>query len=205
MEQQGEHNKSANLRRLAIIISRVFGPLSSLPLGLVYLSVFKTGLDVDVRFKVGGTLLFGLYLLPLLVALFFLYSKRVSDIDITDRKERRLLLVLVSFVLWLTLLIVLTMPVTVLLLKILLFSCLSFTSIAVLTFWDKVSLHVSSITTLSFVLVMIFGLYGAISFLLIPIIMWARVYLGKHNSHQVLVGALVPVLLFLTEYLVMLE
>ncbi len=193
------------LRRLAIIISRVFGPLSSIPLVLVYLCVFETGLTTDVRSTVAVMLLLGLYLLPLAIALFFVYSRRVSDVDITERKERVSLLSIIVILQWLILFYVFIMPVTLLFKDVLLFSVLSFTAITVLTFFDKVSLHISGVTTLLVVVVQLLGWQCAISFVLILIVAWARFYLGKHNMLQMLIGLLVPILLFLTEYLVMLE
>lgn len=205
MDKQGTYEKNRMPHKLATIISRAFGPLSTVPLILIYLYVFHTGLNSDVHFGVGISLLLGTYIIPLLLAIFFLYTKKISDVDITDRKERILLLVLISFLKLLTLLFVFIMPVTILFKKVLLFSVLTFMVTTLLTFLDKVSLHMAGVTTLTIILIQVLGLHYVAFLLLIPVVAWARFYLEKHNMRQVLIGTLIPLLLFLTEYLVMLE
>ncbi len=69
-----------------------------------------------------------------------------------------------------------------------------------ITFFWKVSQHVVGISTVATILTLILGPFAAPSFLLVPVVAWARVTVGAHTRGQTLVGGLigagVPLLVF---------
>ena len=86
------------VKLFAKMISRVFGPLSTVPLIIVYLLIFHTGLDATNQLVIGGVLLISNFILPVAIVLFYYFTKRISDIDITNREEREQILVLILVV-----------------------------------------------------------------------------------------------------------
>jgi membrane-associated phospholipid phosphatase len=57
-------------------------------------------------------------------------------------------------------------------------------------FW-KISAHTAFVTASATVMTIIYGAPGALTFLLVPLIGWARVRLGMHSPGQVVAGALI--------------
>jgi len=74
-----------------------------------------------------------------------------------------------------------------------------FVTIAITLFW-KVSQHVMGITSVATMLTLILGPFAAPTFLLVPVVAWARVAVGAHTRAQAIVGGLiglgVPLLVF---------
>jgi len=72
-------------------------------------------------------------------------------------------------------------------------------SIAITFIW-KVSQHMIGITALSTMLTILVGPFAAPSFLLVPVVAWARITVGAHTRWQTIVGGLVglcgPLLVF---------
>ena len=57
-------------------------------------------------------------------------------------------------------------------------------------FW-KISAHTAFVTAAAAVMTIIYGAPGALTFLLVPLIGWARIKLGMHSPAQVAAGALI--------------
>jgi len=76
---------------------------------------------------------------------------------------------------------------------------LVFVTIAITFFW-KISQHVMGITSVATMLTLILGPFAAPTFLLVPVVAWARVAVGAHTRAQAIVGGLiglgVPLLVF---------
>jgi membrane-associated phospholipid phosphatase len=59
----------------------------------------------------------------------------------------------------------------------------------------KISIHTMGIAGPTTVLIFVFGYWGALLALLLPPVIWSRVYLKKHTVAQALAGAAVGFLL----------
>ncbi len=59
----------------------------------------------------------------------------------------------------------------------------------------KISIHSMGVAGPTVALIFSFGYLGAISGLLIPLVMWSRVHLKKHTVSQVIAGALLGLIL----------
>lgn len=66
----------------------------------------------------------------------------------------------------------------------------------------KISLHIAFVAASATVLVILYGLIGAISVVLLPLMAWARIESGHHSPAQVATGALLAaVIVVVTFYL----
>ena len=61
--------------------------------------------------------------------------------------------------------------------------------------WWKISIHTMGIAGPTIVLIVVFGYWGALLALLLPPVIWSRIYLKKHTVAQALGGAAVGFLL----------
>ena len=61
--------------------------------------------------------------------------------------------------------------------------------------WWKISLHTAFVAGSAAILVILYGLIGAISVVLLPLIAWARIELNHHSLAQVASGALLAALI----------
>jgi hypothetical protein len=136
--------------------------------------------------------------LPLLMMLYFLRTKKITDWDITNREERFQILSiltlgsLISFIFLYTLEFDLTAK-----LFFVLFS-LKFVLMMITRYW-KISLHMATNTTCCILVGYLFQ--WNINWLLIfstPVLYWSRLYLKKHTHTQLLAGILVSIILCFT-------
>lgn len=130
---------------------------------------------------------------------FFLYSlttKRISDFDIYDRKQRYPIYA-VSLLGMLASLIVVHLWGSEELTKEFLQLFVLAVILVGLNFKTKVSLHVALVATFALVLVNDYGL-GMWVFGLIPLMAWSRVALHRHTLLEVILGGSIPLLLQLT-------
>ncbi|MCX6809171.1 MAG: hypothetical protein NTZ65_00215 [Candidatus Berkelbacteria bacterium] len=115
----------------------------------------------------------------------------ISDIDLTDRKERPIFLsaFIVSLALASALLYLLSVPTKFF---VYVFSGLVMTVVtSIITLFWKISFHTAVTTSVVTAITILGGPQFWPLFLLIPIIGWARVMLKKHTFWQVVGGALV--------------
>jgi membrane-associated phospholipid phosphatase len=65
----------------------------------------------------------------------------------------------------------------------------------VTTLWWKISIHASSLAGAATLLTALYGAMMLPAFLLLPLVGWSRVVLGRHTVAQVVVGSLVSIVL----------
>lgn len=139
---------------------------------------------------VGGVGAFFGGVLPLAICCLYAMSKNV-DFDIPNRMDRAipLLIVIPSYLVGLIVLYGVSAPVVI---CVLMFGYFIVAFLVVLiSFYWKISLHVMGIAGPSVVLAYVFGLPGLVfGLILVPLVMWSRVYLGRHTVLQVIIGAL---------------
>jgi len=176
-------------RNLAEVISWAFFPPLVATVFFVFLTFWYSS-DLSEGFAWLVTVSPFLIFVPLI---FFAVSYKlgwVSDIDMTERKERPLFLVVFVASLF-------VLSITLYLLKvpekffIYVFSGLIMTSIAsIITLYWKISFHTAITGSVVTAILMLGGLRFWPLFFLTPIVGWSRVILGKHSFWQVTGGTL---------------
>ncbi len=134
---------------------------------------------------------------PLFYVLLAMRLGLVSDLDLTRRHERwhPFLVSLLSYGLGLLLLLLLHAPRSLEL-------ALSLTLLLgllllLITLWWKISIHAATLAGAATVLTALYGLVFLPSFLLLVLVCWSRVALGRHTPAQVISGALLSMSLAL--------
>lgn len=133
-------------------------------------------------------------LMPTLLVLWWLKGKNGNnnkiDMDIPERTDRNypLLLVLLSYSIGVIVLYLLNAP---LITTVLMFCYFSNTLIVffINLYW-KISIHSMGVAGPAAALIYVFGPAGILFTLIIPVVMWSRVYLKEHTLSQVIMGAL---------------
>lgn len=186
-----------NKRRLAQLISNLFGPFSVLPFILVVVPLMGANLSSSQLMILGPAFFLTLLVYPLSLFLYYLLSGRISDLDASVREEREGLyswvvigpsLAVIFSWLWgnyeLTVLMLLFTVTWIL--------------VTLFTYVEKVSVHMAVNTAAFFVLNHFWAWRWWWVFLFLPAIAWSRWYLKRHSVHQLILGTLIPVVVFLT-------
>lgn len=145
----------------------------------------------------------GTSLMPLIVLIFFVAYKRVSDIELSNPRERKTPLVISLLITALTFyftrhIIELPLPVLGIILgEILMLIC----AIFVTPFW-KISMHGMGTGGFTIFVILIgyisridFSGFAIIAIAVSGLVGWARLYINAHTSSQVLVGYVVGAIL----------
>ncbi len=176
-----------NQQKLAKIISYSLDPSLMWPLFVIMILV-GTGLTVD-QMKQLFVPLFVLELVaPVALLGYFRHIGKVSDWEMTDVKERR------AFFVWVVLLHTISLACLYFWGNELAFEIrlsmwiLSIIGTAVTFVW-KVSIHLAAFAAVVFLLNVLFGWHWWPLFLLMPVLMWARIVRKKHTFMQTLVGS----------------
>ncbi|MBI5465379.1 hypothetical protein HY946_02100 [Candidatus Gottesmanbacteria bacterium] len=178
------------IRRKASLITFVFDPTVIIPLFFAVL-VSETGLTPS-QIKVVLPLIFLVdVILP--ASLFFLFLREgwISDWEISKRKER-INLYLIVCLLWFVGSGIAYFLGTDLLFKLHLIFTLAFLAGAVTTLFWKVSMHMLVDTTVVIILNFLFPGFWWL-YLLLPIIAWSRFVRQKHTLAQLLGGFLLAI------------
>ncbi len=132
-------------------------------------------------------LLFAVFL-PLILVLKWIRSRNL-DFDISNKDERifPLILISLSYLFGVIILFIAGAPSDI---KVLMFCYFSnVLLIIVITFFWKISLHSMSIAAPAAAMTYILGYPGLLLGIPLIMMMWSRIYLNKHTSLQVIVGA----------------
>lgn len=185
--------------KLAKLLSILLGPQVWLPL-LFTSFLFKTGLSKSQLLILAPVLTTLQVLLPLLYLYLAPKFGWASEWDL-PKKEERYPLLLLSFIANLISIIVIYYIGTKLLFNLSLLFFVIFTIVAVITYFWKISLHVSLATIGSLMINFLFDWNMPYLYLSIPIIFWARLTLKKHSLTQLIIPLILePTILFLSLY-----
>lgn len=141
---------------------------------------------------------FWVSLMPILVVVYLLRTKRISDLHMSHVKERRIPYassVLGSIIAYLIIQFGGGPP---LLFCLSIFSIVSLATLGIITEFWLISIHATSIAAASLVGTLVFGL-GAL-FIMLPwvvLVSWMRLYLRRHTISQVVAGLSLGTLLVL--------
>lgn len=172
----------------AFFISRIFDPPVVMTI-LLTLAAFKSGLEGSDLINFLAALYIFILGVPLLFFLWLLKTGRISDWDMKRRKERIIpLFALLGLV---------AVDIAIIsrfgngfLLGLFLFFFFWLLGFFLITLFFKISGHTSIAMLASAFLFLWFGWPAAVSFLIPPIVGWARVVGKKHTPDQVIAGAI---------------
>ena len=183
-------NNQANQRRAAIFISFITNP--ALVVSATVVVVIRAFADSQTEFWRGSAIGLGLLILPALLYSAFIWRKEgYVDIDISERRDRIVPLMLASLGAIIGAYLVQTK------LSNQTFAEMSFILVTLLmtltlvtTIW-KISLHAATLSALSSLLVLYRGEVFALGYLFLPLIFWSRLSLKQHTKWQLIAGTLV--------------
>jgi len=172
------------------ISNAAYAPLVSIPV-FALINYFLLSLSDFIVITSFCVLFAGI--MPILLVLWWLKEKNGNgtkiDMDIPERTERNfpLLMVILSYAIGVIVLYLLNAP---LITTILMFCYFSNTLIVFfINLRWKISIHAMGVAGPATVLIYVFGVAGVIFSLIIPVVMWSRVYLKEHTLSQVIMGA----------------
>lgn len=176
-------------RRFAELISDIaYAPLVSIPVFLL-INYYILNLDDFIIITTVCAIFAGI--MPISLVLLWFRGKNIQiDIDIPERTDRNypLLLVILSYAIGVIVLYMLNAPAIT---TVLMFCYLSNTLVVffINLYW-KISIHSMGVAGPAAALIYIFGSTGVLFMLIIPLVMWSRVYLKEHTVLQVIMGAM---------------
>lgn len=177
------------MQRIAKLISLLLHPLFSFPvlLFLPFLKEERTQEFLPIFFLVFGV--------PFLLYLFLLSTKRISDWDIKNRKERYPLFFCTILCLLISL-ILLSRNDSELIFQEYLFFFLCGAIIIIFNFWTKVSIHVGLLMMIGIFCFRYFQNAAPFLFALVPLVATSRLFLKKHTLQEVTLGIVIPLLFY---------
>lgn len=175
-----------SLKKFAFIISRSFDFYTWFPVGLL-LAIFNTGL-VSTQIKILlPLLLFFDVILPIFLFFLILKTGRVSDIDVTKRKERYQLFIGFTIILIVPTVLAYYLGNT-LFFVLQLITLISAFCMYLATLKFKISGHMFMNTEAILVINYLFHWTLLWLFLIVPLVAFARLYLKKHSLFQIFAG-----------------
>ncbi len=196
MVKDSEH--SGLTYKFAYLLSRLFDtPIMTFEIFLVFL--FKDRVELNWL----AVILLGDLILPMIYLVYSYSNKHISDLDITNRKEREVWYTVLATCWILTLVVgfLLRFPIHMLVFQtwLTVFGVLD----TVITFFWKISGHAMLSTSLVLWLSFLWNPFYIIFLVIfVPLICWARLRTGKHTIPQLVVGTLLmlvvtPIIRFL--------
>ena len=183
-------------RKAAELISNLtHAPLLSIP---AFLSINYYFLNFKEFLLISSTSIFFSALLPIMTMVIWSKKKNV-DLDMPEKENRNVPLVIVILIYFIGFLILVALNAP-LLTSVLMFCYFSNTLIVyfINKYW-KISVHSMGVAGPTTALIFAFGPVGSILGLILPLVMWSRVYLKKHTVTQVIAGAILGFLLTTTQ------
>ncbi|MFZ2024797.1 MAG: hypothetical protein WAV51_00745 [Microgenomates group bacterium] len=170
----------------ALVISRVFEPLVLFIFILVMVFV-RAKLPLATALWQGGIILFVIILPPILLLIRALKQKKISNWDMSDRKQRvgALVVFLGFFAFGIFLLSLFREPVIT---NFFLYMFGVFLLFFLVTLRYKMSGHLTGAAIWVFSVSSWFGWYTTLLFMILPLLAWSRVTLKRHTLGQVLLG-----------------
>lgn len=186
-------NENTTLKEtLAHFISAVSNPpLVAIPVFLVINYVLLYG--GDWLWFSGLSILF-VSILPIITSTLWIKRKEL-EVDMPQREDRiyPLLMVILSYIIGVMVLYTLGAPTLITTLMI----CYLNNTVVVLLFslYWKISIHAMGIAGPATAIIYLFGWTGLVFSLLVPLVLWSRLYLKRHTPAQLIVGTVLGYLL----------
>ena len=183
-------------------IARVFSDIFNGYITLIFPTLYATLIStLPSLYKIVISVFISLT--PISTYLFLKLSGKVSDFDMTDRKERPLYCVITTLFIGLTYLVTLEQGNSMLSVITLNTFVISSVFTVVTLFW-KISGHMTFLTmSYCSLIYLIPSPLVILLFPILPLIGWTRIQLKKHNLLQVVLGTLMPILLSILVFTLM--
>ncbi len=176
--------------RFANFISWVISPVVVAP--VAYYAIVMRGYGHDVNsISYLTVLFFSSTIVPIFLISGLKKIGKISDFNISFREQRFLPLLVLVAVNALGYEFMKTLHPPKLLTGILLFNAVNMVFILLITLQWKISIHLFTFSSSIALLFMQFGTVALFCLLLVPLLMWSRIYLKAHNFMQTLVGGTV--------------
>jgi hypothetical protein len=133
----------------------------------------------------------GLIILFTILIIYILYRKKIiTHIDIVKREERIIPLIVsnVAFVILIKILHVFHLSVLATQLQIF---AIIFFIMTIITFWYKISMHMTFTFFFSYALFSMLRGYSYLFFIMIPLMFWSRLQLKRHTVGQLILAILI--------------
>ncbi|ABL65005.1 phosphatase PAP2 family protein [Chlorobium phaeobacteroides] len=187
-----------DLHRFADIISWVVSPVIVAP--AAYIALVLMGFSEDPDTLSYLTVLFmASTVVPMLLIFGLKKIGKVSDYNISFREQRFLPLLVLTGVNLLGYELLKQVDAPRLLTGILLFNAVNSVFILLVTLQWKISIHLFTLASSIAMLTLQFGLLSLWLLLLIPVLMWSRIYLRAHNFMQTLIGSIIGFVVMFAE------
>ena len=167
-----------------------YAPLVSIPV-FALINYYLLNLNGFIMITIICAVFAGI--MPIILVLWWLKDKNGKDeeidMDIPERSDRNypLLLVILSYLIGFSVLYLLNAPPIT---TVLMFCYFSNTlAVFFINLYWKISIHSMGVAGPAAALVYVFGIYGLPFILIIPLVMWSRLYLKEHTVTQVIMGA----------------
>jgi membrane-associated phospholipid phosphatase len=179
---------------LARFISNILAP-TTISIPMILLVAFYHASSVGSALAYGGLTLFFLSIGPFLYILIGVRLGKLSDVDVSKRKERLgpFIFALLSICLGLIILLMISAPAA--LVTVLMMTAISGGIMMIITQWWKISIHASSLAGAATVLTALYGIIMLPCFFLLVLVCWSRVVLRRHTVAQVIAGSLLSIVL----------
>ncbi len=184
--------------RLADVISWVISPIVVAP--AIYIVLVQLGYSSDIHRLYYLTVLFlSSTVVPVLLISGLKKTGKISDYNISFREQRFMPLLVLVGVNALGYEFIQQLHAPRLLTGILLFNAINMILILLITLQWKISIHLFTLTSSIALLFIQFGSVALWLLLLMPILMWSRIFLKAHNFMQTLIGGIVGFILMYAE------
>ena len=184
--------------RLADVISWVISPIVVAP--AIYIVLVQLGYSSDIHRLYYLTVLFlSSTVVPVLLISGLKKTGKISDYNISFREQRFIPLLVLVGVNALGYEFIQQLHAPRLLTGILLFNAINMILILLITLQWKISIHLFTLTSSIALLFIQFGSVALWLLLLMPVLMWSRIFLKAHNFMQTLIGGIVGFILMYAE------
>ncbi len=188
-----------DIRRFASLISWVVSPVVVAP--AAYFFIVMLGYSVASRHL---SWFFVLFLSATVAPMSLIFGLKkigkISDYNITFREQRFLPLLVLVGVNLLGYELMKQLGAPRFLSGILFFNAVNTVFILLVTLQWKISIHLFSLTSSIALVFLHFGVPALWLLVLVPVLMWSRIYLKAHNFMQTLVGGIIGFLLMYGEF-----
>lgn len=174
-----------------IRVARIFSNVVSPPVIIALLGLALSLTELPNIQGLMWALLFGFWvsLMPILLVVYLLKTRRITDLHMNTRRERRLPYItsVVGAVVALLFIQVFSGPELLRCLAI--YSVITLTFMTIITHYWMISIHSSSIGSATIIAGLVFGLWIALLMLpLVVLVSWVRIFLRRHTLSQVFAG-----------------
>ncbi|RNA65105.1 hypothetical protein CR163_007615 [Prosthecochloris sp. ZM_2] len=186
------------IHRFASLVSWVISPVVVAP--AAYLLVILVGFAEDpLRYYYFLVLFLASTLVPMLLVYGLKKIGRISDYNISFREQRFLPLLVMVAVNALGYEVMMQLDAPRIFTGILLFNAVNTVLILLITLQWKISIHLLMLTSCIALLFIQFGLPVLQLLVLVPLLMWSRIYLKAHTFMQTLIGGVIGFLVMYVE------